>query len=109
MRGVQSTRSANSLILFLLFFVSGAAGLSYEVLWFKMFSHVWGSSTFALASVVSAFLLGLGLGASAGQLVSSRIHNHLLWYGFCELGIGILALLLPLEITFCQWALKQYQ
>ena len=47
----------------LLFLLSGATGLAYEVIWFKRFSHVWGTSTLASAAVVASFLSGLGLGA----------------------------------------------
>jgi hypothetical protein len=45
------------------FFVSGAAGLLYEVVWSKQLSYLLGSSLHAVATVVAAFLGGLALGA----------------------------------------------
>jgi len=83
----------------LLFFVSGATGLAYEVLWFRRFSHLWGASTLAMGAVVSSFLLGLGLGAHALGRRADRMPSPLRGYGWCELGIGIFALLIPYECT----------
>jgi len=81
----------------LLFFASGATALAYEVIWFKRFSHVWGSSTLAMAAVVASFLLGLGIGAHVFGRVADRLHEPLRWYGYCEIAIGVLALAIPLE------------
>ena len=47
----------------LMFFLSGGTGLAYQVIWFKRFAHVWGSSSLAFASVGGCFLFGLGVGA----------------------------------------------
>ena len=52
-----------SILIPVLFFGSGLTALAYQVIWFKRLSHVWGSSSLATASVVGAFLLGLGVGA----------------------------------------------
>lgn len=94
------TRPASrAYLLFALFFCSGATSLGYEVLWFKRFAHLWGSSALALAFVVASFLLGLGLGASLIGRWADRCRSPLLCYGWCEAGIGVLALLVPLEIA----------
>ena len=82
----------------LLFLASGAAGLAYEVIWFKRFSHVWGNSTLAMASVISSFLFGLGLGAYFFGRFADYVKRPLFWYGVFEAGIGVLALLIPHEI-----------
>jgi spermidine synthase len=62
-------------------------------------SHVWGSSSLAFAAVSGSFLLGLGLGAYAIGRFSDRLACPLRWYGRSELAIGVLALLIPFEIT----------
>jgi len=82
-----------------LFFVSGATGLAYEVIWFRRFSHIWGASTLAMAAVVSSFLLGLGIGAHFLGRRADRMSAPLRGYGWCELAIGLLALLIPLECS----------
>src|SRR5262245_24024185 len=78
-----------------LFFGSGMAGISYEVIWFKQFSHVWGSSTLAMASVIGSFLLGLGLGAAWWGRRSEHLERPILWYGLIEIAVGLFALLVP--------------
>jgi spermidine synthase len=50
-----------------MFFVSGAAGLIYEIVWTRMLSYVFGTSTYALSAVVVAYMGGLALGAVAGR------------------------------------------
>jgi spermidine synthase len=80
-----------------LFFSSGATGLAYEVIWFRRFSHIWGSSTLAMGAVVASFLLGLGIGAHVLGRTADRMKVPLKGYAWCELGIGLLALLIPLE------------
>ncbi|HEV3137578.1 MAG TPA: hypothetical protein VGZ26_06730, partial [Pirellulales bacterium] len=83
----------------LLFFVSGGTGLAYQVIWFKRFSHVWGSTSLAFAAVGGSFLFGLGLGAYWVGRFSDRLEIPLRWYGRCELAIGTLALVIPFEIA----------
>jgi len=80
-----------------LFFISGATGLAYEILWFRRFSHIWGASTLAMGAVVASFLLGLGVGAHLLGARADRLGTPLRGYAWCELGIGLLALLIPYE------------
>lgn len=82
----------------IVFFLSGSTGLAYQVIWFKRFAHVWGSSSLAFASVSGSFLFGLGLGAYLFGRIADRIQRPLLWYGVCEIVIGLLALVIPQEI-----------
>jgi spermidine synthase len=84
----------------LLFFCSGATGLAYEVIWFKRFAHVWGSSALAMACVVASFLAGLGVGAHVLGRVADRVKWPLLWYGVLEIAIGVLAAVVLLEIEW---------
>ncbi|RJP34133.1 MAG: hypothetical protein C4527_02480 [Candidatus Omnitrophota bacterium] len=86
-------------IVSLLFFLSGFASLAYEVIWFKRFTHVWGNSTLAQAVVLVAFLFGLSLGAWLFGRRADRVRSPLGWYCLCEVLIGLLALLIPYEIS----------
>ena len=93
------TRSGLALSLVsLLFIISGATGLAYEVLWFRQFSEIWGGSSAAMAAVVASFLCGLGVGARIFGPIADRAHSPLLIYAICELAIGLLALVLPYEL-----------
>lgn len=90
----MSARSLR-LIASLLFLLSGATALTYETIWFKRFSHVWGNSSLAMAAVVASFLLGLGLGAWLAGRRADRLRRPLLLYALCELAIGTYAFFVP--------------
>jgi spermidine synthase len=84
------------------FFLSGVAGLIYEVLWVRMIDKVVGSAPFAVATVLAAFMGGLALGSYvAGKKVdrSPEKGNLLSLYGRLEIGIGLYGLLLPILIV----------
>src|SRR5688500_1274566 len=83
-----------------LFVLSGATGLAYEVIWFKRFAHVWGSSSLAMASVVASFLAGLGLGARLAGRLADRSKRPLFAYALCEAGVALCALLIPFVIPW---------
>ena len=79
-----------------MFFVSGAAGLIYEIVWTRMLSYVFGTSTYALSAVVVAYMGGLALGAVLAGRVSDRLRSPLLAYAAIEVAIGVLGGLLIL-------------
>jgi predicted membrane-bound spermidine synthase len=53
-----SERSIRRIIL-ALFFLSGACGLVYEVVWMRMLTLVFGATAFATAAILSSFFAGL--------------------------------------------------
>jgi spermidine synthase len=80
---------------FLAFFLSGASSLVFQTLWSRLLSHVFGSSSIAVSSVVSVFMTGLGLGAWWFGRRADRLHDPLRLYAFAETGVGCLALIVP--------------
>jgi spermidine synthase len=78
-----------------LFFVSGATALVYQTLWNRDLHLVFGTSSFAIATVLAAFMLGLALGGAAMARVADRIGRPLRVYGVLEVGIGLYALVFP--------------
>ena len=81
----------------LLFFVSGALGLGYELIWIKKAALVVGSSQIALATVLTSFFLGLGLGSLfVGRYLRNRHRSPLFIYGLFEAAIGLFALAFPI-------------
>ena len=97
----SSHRSALTSIVISCFFLSGVAGLIYQILWLRMIDKVIGSAPFAVSTVLSVFMGGLALGSYlAGKYIdriSSR-RNLLSLYGKVEVSIGIYGLLLPFLI-----------
>jgi len=89
--GDRSWRNARSVVL-LLFAMSGAAGLMYEVVWRRMLSVVMGGSVYATAAVLSSFMGGLFLGSIVVGRWADRWKNPLLAYGIFEVFIACFAL-----------------
>ena len=83
------------------FFLSGASGLVYELLWVRMIDKVIGSAPFAVATVLTVFMTGLAIGSFVISRVIDRFPSRaclLALYGKLELGIGVLALTVPFII-----------
>jgi spermidine synthase len=80
------------------FFLSGLAGLIYEVLWVRMIDKVIGSAPFAVATVLAVFMGGLSLGSYlAGRRIDRIPEKKILLslYGKLEVAIGLYGLVLP--------------
>ena len=80
-------------LVYLFFFLSGAAALMYEVIWVRLLGLVFGNTTFAVSTVLTAYMAGLGLGSYwIGRFVD-RWERPLAVYGYLEIGIGAYAAL----------------
>jgi len=102
---VSGTRTAPTLrftelgVVLFVFFVSGASGLIYEVVWTRMLTLVFGGTVFAVSAVLTSFMLGLGAGSLLGGRYSDRIRRRrslLIAYGMMELAIAGLAFATPI-------------
>lgn len=82
-------------IIYILFFLSGAASLIYEIIWTKQFIPVFGNSSYAITIVLAAFMAGLGLGGWWFGRFADRHQNRLLLYSFLEIGIAFTAFIIP--------------
>jgi len=78
-----------------LFFVSGATGLVYQTLWARQLHLVFGTSGFAIATVLAAFMAGLATGGFIMARRADRVARPLRTYALLELGIGLYALAFP--------------
>ena len=94
--GPQADRIRRS-ILFVLFFLSGAAALIYQTAWHRLLGLFAGADTIAAALVVGAFLLGLGIGSLAAGLLADRLSRRasLVAFALCEVGIALFAVASP--------------
>ncbi|MBI2455692.1 MAG: fused MFS/spermidine synthase [candidate division NC10 bacterium] len=79
-------------------FLSGATGLVYEITWTRSLTLVFGSTTFAVSTVLAAFMGGLGAGALAIGKIVDRVGRPLRVYALLELGIAGSALALPVVL-----------
>jgi spermidine synthase len=79
----------------IVFFLSGATGLVWQVLWTRQLSLVFGVTTYAVATVLATFMGGLALGSFLFGRWVDRSRNPVLAYALLEAGIGIYALFVP--------------
>ena len=85
--------------LLVLFFVSGACSLVYQLIWARMLVVVFGVGTWAVSTVLAAFMAGLALGSFGFGRLADRRGEPLRVYGLLELGIAAAALLIPAGIA----------
>ncbi|MEE3330707.1 MAG: hypothetical protein VX246_07540 [Myxococcota bacterium] len=96
-----------ALPLLCVFFLSGASGLLYQVVWVREFGQFFGNTVQSAALVAGVFVCGLGMGALLAGRYADRSFardpgSGLRLYAQTEiaigvLGLGILALLPQLE------------
>jgi len=85
-------------LLTLVFFLSGAAGLMFETLWFRAAGLSFGNSVWASSLVLGSFMAGLALGNGLAARWGSRIRRPGVAYAWLEgvvavAGIGLVWLL----------------
>ncbi len=79
--------------LYMLFFLSGFAALIYQVVWQRVLFKFFGVNIETVTVIVSIFLLGLGIGALIGGLLSKKYPKYLPHlFSACEAIIGIFGL-----------------
>ena len=74
--------------------ISGFCALAYEVLWTRIMVFFLGSTTYAFATMLAAFLFGIALGSIVFARWVDRIKQPIAIFGIVQLGIGLFALIL---------------
>ena len=82
--------------VYIAIFLSGFAGLGYEIVWTRMLALTLGNEIAAVLAVLASFFSGLALGAWFLDRVVSTSPRPAIWYALCEGVIGLWALLLAL-------------
>jgi len=80
--------------------ISGFSALIYQLIWVRLLGLVFGVSSFAVATVVAVFLLGLGLGSYFFGKWSERTKNPLRVYMYVEVCIAIASVASYLVIDY---------
>ena len=79
-------------LLYAVFVLSGAAGLTYESIWTRYLGLFVGHSAYAQVIVLVIFLGGMSLGALLVGRHTERVRRPLFWYAIVELGTGVIGL-----------------
>lgn len=91
--------------LLALFFLSGVAGLMYQVLWLRLLNLVFGVTVYAASTVLASFMSGLALGSWMVGRFGARIGHPIRAFAVIEILIGVSALATPLAL---EWATHIY-
>ena len=99
----KSTRTTQHIVALICFFLSGFAGLVYEVAWIRQVALLFGSTTFAVSAVLAVFFLGLAIGAYLFGRIGQRTSRPLILFAYIEIGLGLLALISPFAFDFADF------
>ena len=75
---------ARFLVLLLALVCSGAAGLTYQVLWLRLLSLVFGVTAYAASTVLAGFMAGLAIGSLVAGRVAARASHPLRLFAAAE-------------------------
>ncbi len=81
--------------LLLLFFLSGASALVYQVLWMRLLALVFGVTVHAASTVLAAFMTGLALGSALAGRLADRTARPLVAFAIVEALVAVAALATP--------------
>ena len=99
----------NKKLILIIFGLSGFAALVYEITWIRPLSLVFGTSMYAISTIVASFILGLAIGSWIAGNYSDRMKNPLRFFAFLQAGIGLYgSLLLPIFALLPSWYLTFY-
>jgi spermidine synthase len=97
----QGNRTLSALVV-ALFLCSGVPALIYQIVWQRALFAIYGVNVQSVAVVVSAFMLGLGIGSLVGGRLSEAFPERgLLIFGICELGVAGFGLI---SLRLFHWA-----
>src|SRR5207247_71573 len=97
-------RSSAARAFAFLFFLSGATGLVYELLWVRLLYQAFGSTIQSVTTVVAAYMGGLGLGAWLWGRRADRHARPAALYGRLEIAIGLFGVASPVLLAFAHRA-----
>ncbi len=87
---------------FCFFLVSGFCSILYEIVWLRISMAQFGVTTAMVSLVLSAFMVGLGIGSWGAGLVSRKLGSRfpaLRLYALVELLIAFSAIAVPVELS----------
>ncbi|NLH48560.1 MAG: fused MFS/spermidine synthase [Myxococcales bacterium] len=78
-------------LLYFCFFLTGACGLVYEVVWSRYLAILLGNTAHAHTIVLATFMGGLAIGGFAFGRLADRLRKPIRVYGWLEAAIGLYA------------------
>ncbi|MDA7980143.1 MAG: fused MFS/spermidine synthase [Pirellulales bacterium] len=74
--------------IYLAIALSGLTALGAEVVWTRLLSLLLGATTYTFSIILAVFLVGLGIGSSAGAALSKRIPSPRIGLAICQAALA---------------------
>jgi spermidine synthase len=103
-RRINPRHGPVSLVIVGCFFLSGLAGLIYEVVWARQLALFLGITSHAHTAVITAYMAGLAAGSFYFGRRADRHTRPLIVYAWLEIGVGLYAATTPWLFTYLQTA-----
>jgi len=87
-------------ILLFAFVLSGLTCFVYEVVWIRPLQLIFGSTTYAVSTMLTAFMAGFALGAFLFRNWADKIKKPALLFAALQLGIGLYGLVILFLFKF---------
>ncbi len=98
----KAHRHRDSVLFSLLFLCSGMPALIYQIVWQRVLFSIYGVNSQSVVVVVTAFMIGLGIGSLVGGRLSARFPRRaVLIFGIAELGVAVFGLS---SLRIFQWS-----
>jgi spermidine synthase len=81
----EVNRAQAAWMVYLVIALSGFTALAAEVIWTRNLSLVFGATTYTFSMILAVFLVGLGIGSSAGSALARAIEQPRTALGICQL------------------------
>ena len=78
-------RASDAWSVYLVIAMSGMTALAAEVIWTRLLSLLFGATTYTFSLILAVFLIGLGIGSTAGSALSRGLARPRLALGACQL------------------------
>jgi spermidine synthase len=82
-----------------IFVLSGAAGLTYEIVWSRQLVLIFGNTTQAVAAILTGYFAGMAIGNLVGGRLADRARSGLRLYATLELLLVVVVLITPALFT----------
>ncbi|HLC88859.1 MAG TPA: fused MFS/spermidine synthase [Candidatus Nanoarchaeia archaeon] len=84
----------NKKILLIAFTISGTTALIYEIVWSRPLQLIFGSTIYAVSTILTTFFVGFALGSYLFRNIADNVKKPLALFGLIQLGIGLYGLMI---------------
>jgi spermidine synthase len=98
------TKAAGSRVVYIVIAFSGMTALASEVIWTRLLSLNFGATVYTFSLILAVFLVGLGIGSTAGSAIARSTSRPRLALGWCQMllcgAIGWAAIILTKSLPY---------